>query len=467
MRLKHNFLMKKQRLHLRWCLYLASALIFMFAVFVRATPESRSFNHTESSGREKSTPAGDKTRISSAEPSTAGESYFTNLDGARIHYVDYGTGSDALVLIHGWTCNIDNWRDQLPEFAKRNRVIAIDLPGHGLSDKPQITYSMDLFARAVDAVMRDAKVKRAVMVGHSMGTPVARQFYRNYPKKTLAIVIVDGALRPFGDKAMMDRLIAGFRSPNYKETATQMFAGMMGPSLSAEAQERIKTSFLNTPQHVVVSAMEGMADTAIWGDDKINVPVLAIMAKNPFYPPNIEASYRGIAPYLEFQMWDGVGHFIMMEKPVEFNTAVLSFLEKHKLLAHAVKKTTAADAIEREIRLRLEQWIDALKRNDLKLLDDILADDFQFILSDGNTRNKNEELALNRAGDIMFDSLATQDVKVFAFGDTAIATGVGIFKGTYKGKPFESRERFFDVYQKRRGRWRVIASRPVPLPAQE
>src|SRR6476660_6396088 len=175
-----------------------------------------------------------------AEDSPAGESRYATLDGARVHYVNYGKGSEALILIHGWTMNEDHWRDQVTDFAKRNRVIAIDLPGHGKSDKPQITYSMDLFARAIDAVMRDAKVKRAVLVGHSMGTPIARQFYRKYPEKTLAIVIVDGSLRPFGDKALMDRLIEGFRGPNYRDVLKQMFAGMMGPNLSAEAQERIK-----------------------------------------------------------------------------------------------------------------------------------------------------------------------------------------------------------------------------------
>ena len=259
-------------------------------------------------------------------------SRFTRLDGARVHYVNYGKGDEALVLIHGWTCNLDNWRDQFADFAKRNRVIAMDLPGHGQSDKPQVTYSMDYFARAVDAVMRDAKVKRAVLVGHSMGTPVARQFYRKYPGKTLAIVIVDGSLRPFGDKALMDRLIAGFRGPNYREAVGQMLTAISGPNLSADATERIKTSSLNTPQHVIVSAMEGMADPSIWGEDKINVPVLAIMAKNPFYPPNLEESFRAIAPKVEFHMWDGVGHFIMMEKPQEFNAAVLQFLDNNKLL---------------------------------------------------------------------------------------------------------------------------------------
>jgi pimeloyl-ACP methyl ester carboxylesterase len=267
-----------------------------------------------------------------AKDNPAAESRFTTLDGARIHYVNYGKGSDALVLVHGWASNLEFWNAQMSELAKRNRLIAIDLPGHGLSDKPQITYNMDLFARAVDAVLRDAKVKRAVLVGHSMGTPVMRQFYRKYPEKTLALVIVDGALRPFGNQALIDQIMAGFRSPNYKQVGEQMLSMMSGPNLSAADRDRIKASFMSTPQHVVVGAMEGMVDNSIWGLDKINVPVLAIMAKNPMYPAGMEQTYRDTAPNLDFQMWDGVGHFLMMEKPKQFNDAVIAFLDKNKLL---------------------------------------------------------------------------------------------------------------------------------------
>jgi pimeloyl-ACP methyl ester carboxylesterase len=288
-----------------------------------------------------------QTQTASAQPKTSQpESRFAKLDGARVHYVNYGKGDEALVLIHGWTQNIDAWRDQIPEFAKHYRVIALDLPGHGKSDKPQFTkdpvpkdqpgkpfvYSMDHFARAVEAVMRDAKVKRAVLAGHSMGTPVARQFYRNYPDKTLGIIIVDGSLRPFGNQAMLDQLIANLRSPNYSAAIDQMFGMMFGGGLPAETQQRIKASTANTPQYVLVSAFEGMADSGIWGEDKINLQVLAIMAKNPFYPPNVEESFRGIAPKMEFHLWDGVGHFLMMEKPKEFNVAVIAWLDKNGLL---------------------------------------------------------------------------------------------------------------------------------------
>jgi len=247
--------------------------------------------------------------------------------------MSYGKGDEAIVLVHGWGGNLDVWSEHIPHLRRtRNRALSISLNGHGQSDKPQVAYTMDLYARAVEAVMRDAGVKRAVLVGHSMGTPVVRQFYRKYPQKTLALVIVDGALRPYGDKKVMEPLFAGLRGPNYKEVGRQMFAGMAGPNLSPEIRERIQASFLNTPQHVLVGAMEGMTDDSIWGDDKISVPVLAVLAKSPFWPADTEQFYRSIAPTLDFQMWEGVGHFLQMEKPAQFDDAVIAFLDKHKLL---------------------------------------------------------------------------------------------------------------------------------------
>lgn len=249
----------------------------------------------------------------------------------KVHYVSAGKGKDAVVLVHGWSCNLTLWRDQISEISKRARVIALDLPGHGLSDKPETTYSMDYFADAIDAVMKDAGVEHAVLVGHSMGTPVVRQFYRKYPQKTLGLVIVDGALRPFGTKEQREQFMAPLRGPNYKEAGAQMFAAMSA-TLSDADKERVKSSFLNTPQFVLVSAMEGMNDDALFATDKINVPVLAILAKSPFWPPDTEQFLHGLAPDLEYQMWEGVSHFLFLDRPKEFNAAVIAFLDRKKLL---------------------------------------------------------------------------------------------------------------------------------------
>jgi pimeloyl-ACP methyl ester carboxylesterase len=260
-----------------------------------------------------------------------GESKFATLNGAKIHYQSYGQGTEAFVLVHGWSSNLEAWGHQIPELAKRGRVIALDLPGHGKSDKPELPYTMDHFAAAIDAVMKDAKVERGIILGHSMGTPVARQFYRKYPKKTLAIVIVDGALRPFGDKAMRDQYLNAFRSPGYKEAAKPMFDQMAGLLPTGE-RERIWASFTNTPQHVLVSAMEKMNDDALYTSDKINVPVLAILAKSPFWPADTEQYLKGLAPDLELQWMEGVDHFLHLEKSKEFNDAVIAFVDKKKLL---------------------------------------------------------------------------------------------------------------------------------------
>ena len=76
------------------------------------------------------------------------------------------------------------------------------------------------------------------------------------------------------------------------------------------------------------------------GNDKINVPVLAILSRDSNYPSNIEDVYRDTSSQLEIHIWDGVGHFLMMDRPNEFNQAVSLFLEKNNLL-----KRVAAPAI--------------------------------------------------------------------------------------------------------------------------
>ena len=266
-----------------------------------------------------------------AAAQNGGNDKYAKLGENKIHYKSFGKGKDALVLVHCWTCNLELWRDHIPELSKRARVVALDLPGHGLSDKPETTYSMDFFADAIDAVMKDAGVEHAVLVGHSMGTPVIRQFYRKYPQKTLALVIVDGALRPFGTKEQREQFTAPLRGPQYKEAGVQMFDSM-SPTLSQADKERVKASFVSTPQYVIVSSMEAMWTDTLYTPDKINVPVLAILAKSPFWPPDTEQFLRSLAPDLTFQMWEGVSHFLFMERPKEFDAAVIAFLDQKKLL---------------------------------------------------------------------------------------------------------------------------------------
>jgi pimeloyl-ACP methyl ester carboxylesterase len=256
---------------------------------------------------------------------------FAKLDTIRVHYRNYGEGKEAVVFVHGWSCNLNFWKANIPAFVNQSRVIAIDLPGHGESDKPQVTYSMDLFARAIDAVLQDAKVERATLVGHSMGTPVIRQFYRKFPNKTRALVIVDGSLRPFNAEQMkpfMDPL----RGPNYKEQAERMIGFISQMVKDPKTLEEIRASMMSTPQHVMVGAMDAMMDEAIWKEDKINAPTLAVMAKQPQWNAEYEKFVRELVPGIDYQMWEGVSHFLMMDEPQKFNDTVLAFLKKNKLV---------------------------------------------------------------------------------------------------------------------------------------
>jgi pimeloyl-ACP methyl ester carboxylesterase len=211
------------------------------------------------------------------------------------------------------------------------RLIAIDLVGHGQSDKPRVAYTMDYFARSIDAVLNDAKVKHAVLVGHSMGTPVIRQFYRLFPGKTAGLVIVDGALRLVVSKEQMDEFMAPLKS-NYQAAAPQMIEGILGSMKDEKLRAEIRTAMLATPDYVAVSAMDGMTDEKIYEKDPIKVPVLAVLAKSPFWPPDTESFLRSLAPTLELTMWDNVSHFLMLEKPQQFDQTVQAFLTKNKLL---------------------------------------------------------------------------------------------------------------------------------------
>ena len=262
----------------------------------------------------------------------AAESRFANLGGTRIHYTEYGSGENALVLVHGWNCDETFWAAQTAALSGKFHVITIDLPGHGQSDKPRISYTMEHHARAIDAVLSDAKVKAAVLAGHSNGTPVIRQFYRKFPEKTLGLVIVDGSLRPFGDNAMMEKFIAPLRGPEYEAVVGRFGDGMVRSIQDAALRDKIKTAMVRAPQHVAVSEMEGLLDPHLWRPDKINVPVLMILAKQPSWTPEYESFVRDLVPGVDYRVWEDVSHFLMMEKPAEFNAAVTEFIEKHRLL---------------------------------------------------------------------------------------------------------------------------------------
>jgi pimeloyl-ACP methyl ester carboxylesterase len=222
----------------------------------------------------------------------------------------------------------DIWRDSHSAFPNY-RVIALDLIGHGNSDKPRTDYTMDYFAKSVEAVMNTAKVDKAVFVGHSLGMPVARQFYRMHPKRTLGIVNVDGAIR-FPDRKLYESFLAAFRA-DYKKASAAFIDSMLVTMKDESLQQTIRSAYQLAPDYVGISTLSEFDNDNLWKTDPIRIPVLAIFAESPWLLPDNETFMRSIAPNLEYHMWKGT-HFFMMEKPKEFNELIRAYIVKNKLL---------------------------------------------------------------------------------------------------------------------------------------
>jgi pimeloyl-ACP methyl ester carboxylesterase len=260
-------------------------------------------------------------------------SRFAPYQGIRLHYKSLGLGTTAVVFVHGLNGDQTLWRGQVPAVDGRVRALFLDLPGFGRSDKPDVVYSMDFFAGAVDAVIQAAGVQRAVLVGHSMGTPVIRQYYRRYPAKVIALVAVDGPLRSvFGDTAQARQFLARFEGADFAANVGEMFNGLIGPTADTTVRTAIWRAALGVPQRVAVSALRELLSPAIWRDDPIQVPVLAVMAPRPGWTPEYVTYVKHLAPGIRYEAMTGVGHFLMMERPEVFNALLVDFLRSQRVV---------------------------------------------------------------------------------------------------------------------------------------
>ena len=254
---------------------------------------------------------------------TASPALAADVDGAKVHWTSKGSGP-AVIFVHGWTCDESSWQNQVPAFSTQYRVITLDLPGHGKSDLPKDgKFSMELFARAVEAVRSEAKVERAVFVGHSMGTPVIRTYATMYPSHVAGLVLVDGLVQVAGSQS-------GFTPPPMIGTEglkarENMVRGMFGPATTPELQQHILKMMLGTKEATAAGAMTATWDQSWVKNDPITAPVLGVYAARPL--ASREAITR-IFPKVEYHEIPGSAHFLMMEKPDEFNRLLSVFLRK-------------------------------------------------------------------------------------------------------------------------------------------
>ncbi|HJW96364.1 MAG TPA: alpha/beta hydrolase [Thermoanaerobaculia bacterium] len=265
--------------------------------------------------------------MTSSPALSAAPSHYVTVDGIRVHYKITGKGRNTLVFVHGLGGEMNVWREQVEYFAPKARVLVLDLPGYGQSDKPQhVKYTMRLFARAIRATMDDAKVDRAIVVGHSMGVAVMREFDRAFPTRVRGLVSVDGAMVMNLPRAEAEKFIEPMRGADYQTNLSAMFDAFTEHE-SPPVRMDIKSAALSTPQHVIVSSMEEMFAPAVWKDDKITIPLLIVNTSSPMWTAKYVDAVRALAHDLKYTTIDDADHFIMFSQPAALNQAIEKWMK--------------------------------------------------------------------------------------------------------------------------------------------
>jgi pimeloyl-ACP methyl ester carboxylesterase len=242
-------------------------------------------------------------------------------DDIPIRYTADGTGSPAIVFVHGWSCDRSYWRGQIAPLAARHRVVAVDLAGHGESGTGRRSWTMPAFGADVAAVLEDAGLDDVVLVGHSMGGDVILEAALLLEGRVRGLVWVD-TYRSLGELPTpegIEAFIAPFRR-DFVGEVLQLVRGFFPPTADGDLIEWIAADMAAAPPDVALDALrhaisnEGPAIDVL---ARLDVPRAAI---NPDYRPSdpVSLGRHGFRTHI----LDGVGHFSMLEDPVQFNRAL-------------------------------------------------------------------------------------------------------------------------------------------------
>jgi pimeloyl-ACP methyl ester carboxylesterase len=250
-------------------------------------------------------------------------------DGVSLFYQEAKGDKRPILLVHGWCCDHSFFAPQFEHFAGEGRtVVAVDLRGHGQSDKPHETYTMQLFADDLAFLCRELNLEKPVVIGHSMGGVVAFAFAARYPTLPSAIVTIDAGLAPPSTVGTaLSSFIEGLRGPGFRKTLGDYAdAVLFLPTDDAARRARILSVMTSAPQHVMVSALEGgHAYDANEAKGRLVVPMLYIAADES--PPRTDiARLRALVPKFHFGHVVGSGHFCQLEVPDQVNAMIDRFL---------------------------------------------------------------------------------------------------------------------------------------------
>ncbi len=267
----------------------------------------------------------------------------------EISYIDVGAGDKVIFLVHGLASNAGFWRYNIPELSKKYRVIAIDLPGYGKSQKDYYSYSMSFFADQIKKLADALSINKFVYVGHSMGGQIGIIFSLKYPDMLDKLILASPAgFEEFeqgeGDWLRSVLTVSGVKKTTEEGIRRNLSNNFYNWSSKWEwmVEERVrmaKNKDFEAFAYAVVRCVNGMLNEPTF--DKlsgISVPVLVVYGKydglipnpylNPGHPSDVFQSGAASIKNCTIIEIDNCGHMLQIEKPEEFNNAVLDFLKK-------------------------------------------------------------------------------------------------------------------------------------------
>jgi len=245
-------------------------------------------------------------------------------DGVHVQYRVYGHGEPTLVFIHGWSCDSNYWREQVPVFKQHYTVVTVDLAGHGGTDGSRSDWSMARFGDDVATAMSAVPSQQIILVGHSMGGPVAIEAARKLGKRVIGIIGVDtfstiGAPPP--SKAQVDALIQPFEADFIGHTRQLVTEKLFAPAGDHALANKIAYDMALSPPRVAIPSLRALFTYDLdEGVRSLSVPVVAI--DSDLGEPVNETRIRKVLPKFHAVTLKGTGHFLMMEDPQDFNPAL-------------------------------------------------------------------------------------------------------------------------------------------------
>jgi pimeloyl-ACP methyl ester carboxylesterase len=243
-------------------------------------------------------------------------------DGVARAHTEAGSGAPPLLLVHCWCGDDTHLAHQFDHFARTHRVVAVDLRGHGASDKPVQEYTVAGFADDLAWLRDQLRVDKPVVVGHSMGGNVAFELARRHP----AYRSRGGfSYRPAGlARPEASQHAAGLRGPRYQEVQRRYAEEFFLPTDDAHLKARLIAGLSSLPQHVTLSAWE---QHLLVGDGEeaaaCRVPALLISSGTPL---SDLSRFRELTPQLVTGQTVGAGHFITLLVPEQVNAMIERFL---------------------------------------------------------------------------------------------------------------------------------------------